>query len=102
MTRNKRSSEEWFSLIQECRTSGLSVKDFCAIKGIHPSNFYYWSQRHRTTQKEAFVPVMICKPPINYTILQKLSDRSFTISKAIIDQLLEYRWSLAVLPVVWE
>ncbi len=61
MTRNKRTAQEWFTLIDECRVSGLAVKDFCAIKGIHPSNFYYWAKRHRTTQEEAFVPVMIAK-----------------------------------------
>jgi transposase-like protein len=61
MTRNKRSSEEWFSLIQECRTSGLSVKDFCKNKGIHSSNFYYWVKRQRSTDEAGFLPVAISK-----------------------------------------
>jgi len=62
MTRNKRSSEEWFSLIEECRASGLTVKDFCSIKGIHPSNFYYWSKRQRANPEQAFVPLRITRP----------------------------------------
>lgn len=62
MTRTKRSSEEWFSLIQECRTSGLAVRDFCSIKGIHPSNFYYWAKRQRSTDETGFVPMKISKP----------------------------------------
>jgi hypothetical protein len=62
MSRTKRSNEEWFSLIQECRTSGLAVRDFCAIKGIHPSNFYYWAKRQPSTDEKGFVPVTISKP----------------------------------------
>jgi len=62
MTRTKRISEEWFSLIQECRTSGLAVKDFCSIKAIHPSNFYYWAKRQRSIAEPAFVPLRIIKP----------------------------------------
>lgn len=61
MTRNKRSSEEWFSLISECQSSGLTVRDFCSHKGIHPSNFYYWVKRQRTSSVHGFVPVTITK-----------------------------------------
>lgn len=64
MTRNKRSSEEWFSLIEECRASGLAVRDFCNIKGIHPSNFYYWAKRQHTTNEPGFVPVTITQPSV--------------------------------------
>jgi len=62
MTRNKRSTEEWFSLIQEFRTSGLSVKEFCINKGIHSSNFYYWVKRQRSADETGFLPVAISKP----------------------------------------
>jgi len=64
MTRTKRSSEEWFSLIKECRLSGLAVRDFCSIKGIHPSNFYYWAKRQRTPNEPGFVPVTITQPSV--------------------------------------
>lgn len=70
MTRTKRSSEEWFSLIQECRTSGLAVRDFCSIKGIHPSNFYYWVKRQRSTDETGFVPVTISKPAVHSSLQQ--------------------------------
>jgi transposase-like protein len=70
MTRTKRSSEEWFSLIQECRTSGLSVKDFCSNKGIHPSNFYYWVKRQPSTDQAGFLPVNISKPTAHSSLQQ--------------------------------
>jgi len=72
MTRNKRSSEEWFSLIEECRASGLTVKDFCSIKGIHPSNFYYWVRRQRSANEAGFLPVTISKPAAHTISQQKV------------------------------
>lgn len=62
MAQNKRSSEEWFSLIEEHRASGLAVRDFCSSKGIHPSNFYYWTKRQRTVEESGFFPVTISNP----------------------------------------
>ena len=42
MTKRKyRTDEEWLSLIQECRLSGLTDKQWCETHQICPSNFYY-------------------------------------------------------------
>ena len=42
MTKRKyRTDEEWLSLIQECRLSGLTDKQWCEAHQICPSNFYY-------------------------------------------------------------
>ena len=38
---NRRTEEEWFQLIQECRTSGLSDKEWCRQNNVSLSNFYY-------------------------------------------------------------
>jgi len=42
---NRRSQDEWFQLIQECRNSGLSDRAWCEQHGIEPSDesaeFYY-------------------------------------------------------------
>lgn len=35
-----RSDQEWLALFQECRTSGMTDKDWCEMKGISPSSFY--------------------------------------------------------------
>ena len=41
MTKRKyRTDEEWLSLIQECRLSGLTDKQWCEAHKICPSNFY--------------------------------------------------------------
>ena len=48
MTKRKyRTDEEWLSLIQECRLSGLTDKQWCETHQICPSNFYYQIQKFR-------------------------------------------------------
>ena len=36
-----KTNDEWFSIIQECRASGMSDKDWCREHGIPVSTFYY-------------------------------------------------------------
>jgi putative transposase len=38
---------KWLTLIQECRSSGLTVLDWCQQKGISDSTYYYWLSRFR-------------------------------------------------------
>ena len=48
MTKRKyRTDEEWLYLIQECRSSGLTDKQWCETHQICPSNFYYQIQKLR-------------------------------------------------------
>ena len=42
---NRRTEEEWFQLIQECRTSGLSDKEWCRQNNVTLSDFYYHIRR---------------------------------------------------------
>ena len=51
MTKRKyRTDEEWLSLIQECRLSGLTDKQWCETHQICPSNFYYQIQKFRISK----------------------------------------------------
>lgn len=43
----RRTDDEWMNLIQECRTSGLTDKEWCREHQIHSSNFYYHIRRLR-------------------------------------------------------
>ena len=45
--RKYRTDEEWLYLIQECRSSGLTDKQWCEAHQICPSNFYYQIKRFR-------------------------------------------------------
>ena len=37
---NRRSDQDWVTLIRECRASGLSDKDWCAHRAIQVRTFY--------------------------------------------------------------
>lgn len=45
--RANRSDQDWLDLIKECRSSGLTDKDWCDRHGISRSNFYYHLRRLR-------------------------------------------------------
>lgn len=40
MPKRRMSDDQWISALQECRSSGMSDKDWCAKQGIHPSTLY--------------------------------------------------------------
>ncbi len=40
MSKKIRSDQEWLELIQECRASGLSVRDWCQMRSISIKTFY--------------------------------------------------------------
>ena len=44
---NRRSHDEWFQLIQECRSSGLSDRTWCEQHGILVTSFYNVVKRLR-------------------------------------------------------
>ena len=50
MRNKRRTDEEWLSLIQECRSSGLPVKMWCQQAQITPSTYY---QRERNVPASA-------------------------------------------------
>ena len=63
MTKRKyRTDEEWLSLIQECRSSGLTDKQWCETHQICPSNFYYQIRRFR--KKACEIPESQSKTPL--------------------------------------
>ena len=40
--------QEWSGKIAECRSSGKSVKEWCATQGIATKTYYYWEKRFVT------------------------------------------------------
>lgn len=51
--RNEYRMENWSALIQECRASGLSNREFCRQHGISEKSFYYWLRKLRDQAAEA-------------------------------------------------
>ena len=40
--------QEWSTKIAECRSSGMTVKTWCAEQGIPIKTYYYWEKRFVT------------------------------------------------------
>ena len=62
-TNQRRSSKErfWRRMMRQWRSSGLSVRDFCAEGQIAEANFYAWRRTiaRRDAQVARFVPVHV-------------------------------------------
>lgn len=39
--------KQWIDIIRECRSSGQTVKSWCAKQGINQTSYYYWLRRIR-------------------------------------------------------
>jgi transposase-like protein len=44
---------QWVETIRECRSSGQTVKAWCADHGINTKSYYYWLKRIREAACEA-------------------------------------------------
>ena len=53
--------QNWAIVIQECRASGLTNKEFCRQRGISEKSYYYWLKKLRDHVAEA-VPQIV---PLN-------------------------------------
>ena len=62
----RRSAEEWQSLVREQGVSGLSGKAFCAERGIGEASFYKWRQRFAT---EKHLPASSAVPFVDVSAL---------------------------------
>ena len=52
-------AQQWAMLIQECKVSGMSNKEFCIQRGVSEKSFYYWQKKLRTKLVEAAAPQLV-------------------------------------------
>ena len=59
--RDARKERQWRQTLREWRQSGLSVRVFCARRGLAQPSFYAWRRElaKRDAQGAAFVPVRV-------------------------------------------
>ena len=57
--RNEYRAQNWSLVIQECRASGLTNREFCRQRGIPEKKFYYWLRKLRTQALEAAPPQLV-------------------------------------------
>jgi|SRR5579862_2649991 hypothetical protein len=60
-TRDERKEQQWRRWLGEWRSSGLSVRAFCARHGLTEPTFYAWRRvlAQRPAARRAFVPVEV-------------------------------------------
>ena len=70
---SQKTNAEWFSMIQECRSSGLTDKDWCREHGVSVNSFYYNvkklkklafaipvpNRRQSNSNKQEIVPLLV-------------------------------------------
>ena len=54
------NDDQWLNMLQECRSSGLTDRAWCAMQGIHPTTFYRAIKRLR--QKSCAIPTRDTAP----------------------------------------
>ena len=57
--RDEYRAQQWAMLIQECKVSGMSNKEFCIQRGVSEKSFYYWQKKMRTKLAEAAAPQLV-------------------------------------------
>lgn len=57
--RNEYRSQNWTRVIQECRASGLSNREFCRQQGISERSCYYWLRKLSSRAAEAAMPQLV-------------------------------------------
>lgn len=92
MTKDEKAAKAayWRKQIEAFQTSDLSIKDYCAQKGIAVANWYYWRKRLAEAQPmvrgaDGFLPVTL-KPAALSTLpveIHLLSGRSLKLSAPV-------------------
>ena len=57
--RDEYRAQQWAVLIQECKSSGMTNKDFCIQRGISEESFYYWQRKFREQIVEVAAPQLV-------------------------------------------
>ena len=51
--------QQWGQIVQQCRESGLSNRDFCRKNGITEKTYYYWLRKLRMAAASQEVPKIV-------------------------------------------
>ncbi len=93
----RRTDQEWLELIQECRASGMSDKDWCDKHHIQRSSLYYHIRRFRDsacTIPEASLSVVHGKQEV---VQLRISDSdSFPVHTPALNNSLEFAGDTAI------
>ena len=78
--KSRRSDQEWFDLIQECRASGLPDKTWCEQHDITCSGLYYHIKRLRNKACEIPISAKKSMSSIHEVVPLKIQDDLMNVS----------------------
>ena len=52
MARDLAQEQRWRERIEECRQSGLSVKEWCLQNGLKNTSYHYWVKKFRIMEQQ--------------------------------------------------
>ena len=74
---------EWAALIQDCKSSGLKVNEYCRQHSISRDSYYFWLRKVRTAALEQIGFVELPVPEGQTDITAELPVPSFTTQMII-------------------
>ena len=51
-------------LVQECKASGMTDKEFCELRGESDKNIYYWKRKFREQVLNVASPKLVLLDPL--------------------------------------
>ena len=74
--------QEWTAAIQECRSSGQSVRQWCRDRGIATATYYRWEREVLHTAGQLQNESQLCGAPA-FVELQAPEERNRTVSEQV-------------------
>ncbi|MCD8367555.1 MAG: hypothetical protein LUC48_05975 [Clostridiales bacterium] len=74
--------QEWTAAIQECRSSGQSVRQWCRDRGITTTTYYRWEREVLHTKGQLRNESQLCATPA-FVELQAPQEQSRTVSEQV-------------------
>ena len=75
--------QEWAARIQDCRSSGLSVRAWCRQEGINAATYYRWEREllatAETVPRSSVPAVRFAELPASKQVSRNVAERSATL-----------------------
>lgn len=65
--RDEYRAQQWAMVVQECRSSGMTNREYCRQRGISEKSFYYWQRKFRTQIVASAAPQLVQLEAVSVT-----------------------------------
>ena len=61
---NETVKNTWVQCLEDCKNSGLSIRQWCSENNVKESSFHYWKRRFGEQTKETVSPTVFAEIPV--------------------------------------